>query len=70
MNDWGLAFWVALGRLDLRPKAGGVGEAKEGDLTARDFARPPGKHDCWDEENHEGNAREEAFVRMLKHTCA
>lgn len=53
MNDWGLGFWVALGCLDLRPKAEGVGEANEGDLTAGDLARPPGKRDCWDEENQE-----------------
>lgn len=40
MNDWGLGFWAALGHLDLRPKAKGVGKAKEGDLTAGDLARP------------------------------
>lgn len=71
MNDWGLGFWVALGRLDLPPKAEGVGEAKEGDLTL------PGSL---------GNVtvgmkktmrrmlitqlREEALVRMHNHTCA
>lgn len=42
MNGGGLGFWVALGHLALRPKAEGAGEAKEGDLTAGDLARPLG----------------------------
>lgn len=56
----GLGVWVAPGHLAIQPKAEGAGEAKEGDLTAGDLARPPGKLDCWNEDIQEADANNPA----------